>query len=160
MTRILVIGKPDDDPIFVHNTLCEVNRIYGPVTCVIHGNHPEALAWQQWVSCRQPQTRHLPIVEDPRDGIRSGEKCRDRLFAAKPDYVVVIRPTDATDRRQDATKTRLILNRADLDDIPILVYSQQHRRGDREDIHGDEVSVAFAPTAFQNDGRGRPRLAA
>ena len=158
MTRILVIGKPDDDPTFVHNTLCEINRIYGPVTCVIHGNHPEALAWQQWVSCRQPQTKHLPIVADPRHGVKAGEKCRDRLFDAKPDYVVVIRATDATDRRQDTKHIRLVLNRADRDDIPILVYSQQHRRGDREDIQEGEVSVNFAPEAFRTEKRGRPQL--
>ena len=160
MTRILVIGKPDDDPCFVHNTLCEVNRIYGPVTCVIHSNHPEALAWQQWVSRRQPKTKHLPIVEDLRWGLLSGQKCRDQLFAAKPDYVVVIRPDDGFDRHNGDKKIRLILNRADRDDIPVLVYSQQHRRGDREDIQADEVSVSWSPEAFRDDKRGRPRLAA
>ncbi len=46
MTRILVVGVADpEDTKFVHETLHQVNNLYGPVSCVIHANHPQALAW-------------------------------------------------------------------------------------------------------------------
>ena len=139
MTRILVCGSADiDDPTFVHNTLCDVNKTYGPVTCVIHANHPQALAWQQWVSPRQPATRHLPIVEDfARDGVASGARWIDRLFAAKPDYVVIFAVRDAAaEEREFREETRARLEgtmartprvkkiwlRAEREDVPVLMF--------------------------------------
>jgi hypothetical protein len=128
MTRILVCGVADEDPIFVHNKLCEVNRIYGPVTCVIHNNHVQALAWQQWVSRRQPQTRHLPVNEDcVHDGVAAGERCRNRMFAARPDYVVMFRANDSDDGGV-AKKTSHIVSRAERAGIPVLVYDLYPRR--------------------------------
>src|SRR5208282_1014706 len=90
MTRILVCGASIfDDANFVHNALCEVDRIYGPISCVIHNNHTQALNWQQWVS-RKRTVYHLPVTEDWRsDGVLAGERCRDRMFEAKPQFVVV-----------------------------------------------------------------------
>ena len=127
MTRILVVGCPNlDEPTLVHNTLCDLNKEIGPITCVIHQNHPQALAWQQWVSLRQV-TRHLPVIENPRDGVAAPDRCRDRLIAAKPDYVVVF---DAFERRackrhQLEPRLYLIVNRAQREGIPVLTYASR-----------------------------------
>ena len=113
MTRILVCGASIfDDASFVHNALCEVFKTYGPVTCVIHNNHTQALAWQQWASRKHP-VKHLPVTEDyRRDGVAAGERCRDRMFEAKPDYVVVFSTIpDKNDIASPATSERTLEGR-------------------------------------------------
>lgn len=124
MTRVLVIGTPDlDQPTLVHNTLCELNVTIGPITCVIHQNHAEALAWQQWVSRRQV-TKHLPVLEDWRDGVAAPDRCRDRLFAAQPDYVICFEALDRSDRHQKP-RLQLICRRAERAGIPVLRYESR-----------------------------------
>ena len=134
MTRILVCGLADED--FVHRSLDEVNEVYGPVTCVIHNNHPQALAWQQDVSQVQV-TRHLPVVEDWRgDGVLASSRCRDRMFAARPDYLIVFRTVDKAGNDElfsdkGKEKTKLIVYRAQADDIEVVTFTttaKQKRR--------------------------------
>lgn len=99
MTRILVCGVVDD-PSFVHDKLTEVNKIYGPISCIIHANHAAALAWQQSTSRGLQAVRQCPVTVNMRicDTPTRWADHSDRLLAAKPDYVVVFQtpgPRDA-----------------------------------------------------------------
>ena len=139
MTRILVIGSPDlDEPSRVHNTLCELNRTIGPISCVIHQNHPEALAWQQWVA-RKQVTKHLPVLEDWRDGVVAPDRCRDRLFAAKPDYVVVFNAVGRD--RQGNPRVYLIANKARRAGIPVLVFESRGLSHPRADLGFAQIAA-------------------
>jgi hypothetical protein len=122
MTRILVVGAGDpEDAQFVHNTLWQVNNTYGPITCVIHANHPQALAWQQAVS-KQQRTLHKPIVEDRNDGIAAQGRWRARLFdEGRPDYVVVF---DIIQMRLLRQQIRKIVFMAQRRGIEVLTYSK------------------------------------
>lgn len=82
MTRILVCGTIDDTT-FVNAKLNEVNRTYGPVSCVIHGNHSAALAWQQSMSRGTHPVKQRPITG------KLAQSARDAMLAAKPAYVIV-----------------------------------------------------------------------
>lgn len=81
MTRILVCGTIDDTA-FVKDKLNEVSRTYGPISCVIHGNHAAALAWQQSMSRTTP-VKQLPITG------KLPQAARDAMLAAAPAYVIV-----------------------------------------------------------------------
>jgi hypothetical protein len=142
MTRILVCGLADED--FVHKSLDEINLVYGPVSCVIHNNHTQALAWQQDVSEIQV-TRHLPVVEDWRkDGVLAPTRCRDRMFAAKPDYLVVFRTVDKDGNDElfsdkGTEKTKLTVYRAQKDGIEVLTFTdvvrvKRRRRPEPEQV--------------------------
>lgn len=130
MTRVLVCGATImEDTSFVFNSLCEANRIYGPFTCVIHSNHPQALAWQQW-AMRKQDVKHRPVVEWAADGTLAGSRCRDRMFEAKPDYVVIFEITpsknDVDPKPQPGdkrAKVEYILHRAQSDGLPVIRYT-------------------------------------
>jgi hypothetical protein len=131
MTRILVCGTVDDSE-FVRTTLDEVDKDYGPITCVIHMDNPQALAWQQEAS-RTRVVKHMVILPDwKRDGRAATDRCRDRLFDAQPDYVVVFempaRRETAEERKQRMDPTRkkgmyeLINLRAASNGVEVLTY--------------------------------------
>ena len=137
MTRVLVYGSTDDYA-FVHQTLTDVDKVYGPISCVIHSNHPHALAWQQWVMRRQV-TRHLPIVEDwKRDDVAASDRCLNRLFnEGRPNYVVAFEtPANEADTRGRLTaaerskRSRLerVIFRAKALGIEVLKYTNQPAR--------------------------------
>ena len=122
MTRILVVGAgdPEDDK-FVHNKLHEVNNLYGPITCVIHANHPQALAWQQ-AEAKLRRVLHKPIVEDRNDGISAQGRWRARLFdEGLPDYVVVF---DIIKMRLIRKQVQKIVFMAQRRGIEVLTYSK------------------------------------
>jgi hypothetical protein len=125
MTRILVVGAGDpEDTTFVHSTLWQVDNLYGPITCVIHANHPQALAWQQAVA-KQRRVLHKPIVEDRNDGIMSAARWRTRLFdEGRPDYVVVF---DIIKMRLLRKQVELIIFMAQRRGIPVLTYSKDKK---------------------------------
>lgn len=145
MTRILVCGMGEDD--FVNRSLDEVNRVYGPVSCVIHNNHPQALAWQQEVSEVQV-TRHLPLSEDwRRDGHLAGSRCRDRMFDAKPNYLVVFATTlSAEERKAKVTdedrRTQYMIHRAQADGIQVLTFTDVVRAKRRNRAKPEQVMIA------------------
>lgn len=126
MTRVLVCGASIvEDASFVFDALCEANRIYGPFTCVIHNNHPQALAWQQW-AMRKQIVKHLPITENFRkDGVAAGDRCRDRMFEARPDYVIIFEyfdkdePIASSERR---SKAESIMHRAQSAGKQVIKY--------------------------------------
>ena len=118
MTRILVCGVVDD-AVFVHNKLHEVNKIYGPVTSVIHGNHAHALSWQQSVSRGFQPVKHLPVTEDFKDGLLAGERCRDRMFKGRPEYVIVFQTHGPGCRDKKVEK---IVHRALREGLVVLTY--------------------------------------
>ncbi len=122
MTRILVVGAGDpEDTTFIPNALDEVNNLYGPISCVIHANHPQAIAWAQAVS-KQQRTLHKPIVEEPNDGFDAGARWRARLFdEGRPDYVVVF---DTIQKRFQKQKIERIVFMAQRRDIQVLTYSK------------------------------------
>ena len=123
MTRVLVCGPAVfDDPLFVHSSLNEVNSIYGPVSCIIHNNHLSAMLWQQWVARRQ-DTRHLPIVLDPRDGTAKHTRCRDRMFEqGRPEFVVVFEQVDKEEPGRDEL-SRHVIHRALDRGLPLATYT-------------------------------------
>ena len=123
MTRVLVCGPAVfDDPLFVHNSLNEVNSIYGPISCVIHNNHLSAMLWQQWVARRQ-ETRHCPIVLDMRDGVAKHDRCRDRMFdQGRPDFVVVFEQANKLEMGRDEM-SRHIVHRALGLSLPLATYA-------------------------------------
>ena len=135
MTRILVYGTVDDID-FVHEKLDYVNRIYGPITCVIHMHHLQALDWQRKVS-RQHPVRHLPISENwLLDGIAAPDRCRDKLFAARPDYVIIFEMPEnrggskrppKVDPTRKKSKVELITLRAVGLGLPVLTYTYSHK---------------------------------
>lgn len=129
MTRILVCGASyvDDDEDFVANSLAEVNKIYGPISCIIHNNHVQALAWQQKMSRKVP-IKHAPFTEDwKKDGHLAGSRCRDKMLEARPHYVIVFEtpskeqdpPRKSTDR---LSKVEYLAHRAMDLGIPVLFY--------------------------------------
>ena len=96
--------------------------MYGPISCLIHANHTQALAWQQWVSRRQ-KTRHLPIVADWRDGVAVWSKLFDRFFElGRPDILSVfqssVRLADTETARAD-----LLVSRARNRDVEVLKFT-------------------------------------
>lgn len=111
MTRIAVCGTVDD-PMFVFRSLDEVNKVYGPVTCVIHCNNPAALMWQQQASRRQ-LVRHMPI-----DGGVPAKR-RDALFAAKPEYLVVFQTPGPGGRDENVKK---LVYKAEREGLEILTF--------------------------------------
>jgi hypothetical protein len=125
MTRILVVGAGDpEDNTFVHGKLHEVNNTYGPITCVIHANHPQAITWQQAVS-KQQRVLHKPILEEPRDGFEAGKRWRARLFdEGRPDYVVVF---DMIQKRFQKQQIQKIVFMAQRRDIQVLTYSKEKK---------------------------------
>jgi hypothetical protein len=133
MTRVLVTGVVLDDQSLVHNTLCEINRTYGPISCVIHQNHSQALTWQQWAS-RHQQTKHLPITEDwAHDGVVAPRRAIERMFAAKPDYVVVFETVDPKDT-SIRPRTQAIIYRAQREGIEVLTYQSHAKRHGRPKV--------------------------
>jgi hypothetical protein len=125
VTRILVVGAGDPkDTKFICETLDEVNSLYGPVTCLIHANHQQALGWQQAIS-RSQRTLHKPIVENQLDGIAAGERWRTRLFdEGRPDFVVVFDCLDGPKTRIPKKKIEKIVFMAQRRSIQVLVYSK------------------------------------
>jgi hypothetical protein len=125
MTRILVVGAGDpEDTKFIHDTLHQVNNTYGPVSCVIHANHPQALAWQQTVA-KQRRVLHKPILEEQSDGVAAGERWRARLFdEGRPDYVVVFDTLDGPKTRIPKKKIEKIVFMAQRRGIEVLTYSK------------------------------------
>ena len=125
MTRILVVGAGDpEDAQFIHDRLHEVNNTYGPITCVIHANHPQALAWQQAVA-KQRRVLHKPIVEDRNDGVAANARWRERLFAeGLPYYVVVFDLLDGPKTRIPKKKIEKIVFMAQRRGIEVLTYSK------------------------------------
>ena len=143
MTRILVCGTGDYTA--VSDTLDQVNRVYGPISCVIHANHPQALAWQQKVALRQ-RTLHLPIVEDRKDGPLAGSRHRDRLFAAKPTLVVIFEPDGTTEDDRDK-KVTFILHRAQSDGIHVVrVEPRVKERPKKKAVQGPAHAEKAAPS--------------
>ena len=130
MTRVLVCGASIlEDSSFVFNSMCEANRIYGPFTCVIHSNHPQALAWQQWAMKKQ-DIKHRPVEEHMADGPLAGSRCRDRMFEARPDYVVIFEVTLGKNEQpvphqpgDKLSKVEYIMHRAQSDGIPVIRYT-------------------------------------
>lgn len=158
MTRILVCGAGDQG--FVHRSLNEVNTIYGPVTCVIHANHVQALAWQQAVSQVQI-TRHLPILENPKieEKLLRGSDHRDRLFEqGRPNYVVVFESADKREQGRDA-KTQYIIYRAQSVGMPVLVYTAEMKSIKRagSTVAHDEVKSEHPSPGGEPLWRGRDR---
>jgi hypothetical protein len=138
MARVLVCGASIfDDPEFVHKSLCEVDRDYGPITCIIHNHHSQAQAWQQWAAQRRP-VRYVLVTEDyARDGVMAGERCRDRMFAARPDLVVAFDvAVGEKEERQLPTERRskmaMIMSRAAESEIPAVFYMFTPRRDRRQ----------------------------
>ncbi len=125
MTRILVVGAGDpDDATFIHDKLHEVNDTYGPVTCVIHANHPQAITWQQAVS-KQQRTLHKPILMEPSDGFEAGKRWRARLFdEGRPNYVVVFDMIQKRFQKQQIQKITFMATRRD---IPVLTFSKDKK---------------------------------
>jgi hypothetical protein len=120
MTRVIVHGGDVDDPAYVHNVLQHVNKVYGPITCVIHSNNVKALAWQQWVARRQV-TRHLPIVANWSDGTAVWSRLYTRLFdQGRPDYLVLIQPPVLS--AEEIGRIRELTYRADRRGVPVLKF--------------------------------------
>ena len=156
MTRILVCGAGDYG--FVHRALNEVNRIYGPVSCVIHSNHLQALAWQQAVSVVQI-TKHMPIIENPKDGPLAGSRCRDRLFAqGRPNYVIVFEAADKRETGRDE-KVQKIIYRAQSVGIPVVFYTAEQRalRRKGSTLEHDDGEVRSDHPASRSSRRRRGR---
>lgn len=134
MTRILVCGASytDDDEEFVATSLSEINRTYGPITCVIHNNHTQALAWQQKMARKHP-VKHAPFTEDwAKDGHLAGTRCRDKMIDARPHYVVVFEtPSVEKDPPRKVgdklSKVEYLAHRAMDLGIPVLFYRPELR---------------------------------
>ena len=133
MTRVLVCGPSVfDDPTFAFKALCQVDSVFGPISCVVHNNHAQALNWQQWAGRKRP-VKHLPVTEDhQRDGVAAGERCRDRMFAARPDIVVVFEvmpdkdDTGKINPTHRRSKSELIALRASGLAIPVIRFTFDH----------------------------------
>ena len=130
MTRILVYGTVDDTD-YVCRKLDEIDRIYGPITHVIHMNHLQALDWMKGRDIRQ-----VPVLENwPRYGLAAPDRARDALFAARPDYVIMFempeRRETAAERKERLDPTRkkskveLITLRALSNGLQVITYTYE-----------------------------------
>jgi hypothetical protein len=162
MTRVLVCGAAYfDDPNFVHHTMCEANKTYGPFTCVIHSNHPQALAWQQWVS-RWQVTRHLPIVDDPRDGVAAADRCRDRLFVeGRPDIVLVFETADKTNLGRTEKVQKIVLRAmARGIEVHTYIYDANAEKAKKAALKAKERAIKLARKEAQRKALTPSRPAA